>query len=139
MWHSLQRLIKVQKFQLYSIYYRSVLRKKMFVGLCIWWVWWVLIEESVGMVSLDALLLVCRGFDHWVGGASRRREGRACILEKEKAEHWVRVLEKLYYIYIYVYIYIFNIMLTWKIVEVSEVSVIYKYIDDLFLYQMIID
>ena len=28
-------------------------------------VWWVLIEESVGMVSLDALLLVCRGFDCW--------------------------------------------------------------------------
>ena len=32
------------------------------------WVWWVLIEESVGMVgmlSLDALLLVCHGFDRW--------------------------------------------------------------------------
>ena len=41
--------------------------------------------------------------------------------------------------YIYVYIYIFNIMLTWKIVEVSEVSVLYKCIDDLFLYQMIIN
>ena len=40
----------------------SVLRKKMSVGL---WVWWVLIEESVGMVSLNALLLVCRGSDHW--------------------------------------------------------------------------
>ena len=65
MWHSLERLIKVQKFQLYSIYYRFVLRKKMFVGL---WVWWVLIKESVGMVgmlSLDALLLVCHGFDRW--------------------------------------------------------------------------
>ena len=65
MWHSLERLIKVQKFQLYSIYYRFVLRKKMIVGL---WVWWVLIKESVGMVgmlSLDALLLVCHGFDRW--------------------------------------------------------------------------
>ena len=65
MWHSLERLIKVQKFQLYSIYYRFVLRKKMFVGL---WVWWVLIKESVGMVgmlSLDALLLVCHGFARW--------------------------------------------------------------------------
>ena len=37
----------------------------MSVGL---WVWWVLIKESVamvGMVSLDALLLVCRGSDRW--------------------------------------------------------------------------
>ena len=37
----------------------------MFVGL---WVWWVLIKESVGMVgmlSLDALLLVCHGFARW--------------------------------------------------------------------------
>ena len=41
----------------------------------------------------------------------------------------------LFYIYIYIYIF-FNIMLTWKIVEVSEVLVLYKYIDDLFLYQM---
>ena len=30
----------------------------MSVGL---WVWWVSIEESVDMVSLDALLLVCCG------------------------------------------------------------------------------
>nr|POE53721.1 hypothetical protein CFP56_49287 [Quercus suber] len=30
----------------------SVRRKEIFVGL---WVWWVLIDESVGMVSLDAL------------------------------------------------------------------------------------
>ena len=29
------------------------------------WVWWVLIEESVGMVFLDALLLVCHGYDRW--------------------------------------------------------------------------
>ena len=104
MWHSLERLIKVQKFQLYSIYYRFVLRK-MSVGLL---VWWVFIEESVsmvGMVSLDALLLVCHGSDlwgsqqkrsieqRWVRGAGRKREGRACILEKEKLEHrvWVRV------------------------------------------------
>ena len=29
-----------------------------FVGMAVWWVWWVLIEESVGMVSLDALLWV---------------------------------------------------------------------------------
>ena len=64
MWHSLERLIKVQKFQLYSIYYRFVLRE-MSVGLL---VWWVFIEESVsmvGMVSLDALLLVCHGSDLW--------------------------------------------------------------------------
>ena len=72
-----------------------------------------------------------------LGGASRRREDKACILEKEKPEHRVRVLEKLYFIYIY--IFFFNIMLTWKIVGVSEVLVLYKYIDDLFLYQMIID
>ena len=80
------------------------------------WVQWVLIEESigmVGMVSLDALLLVCHGSDRWgswqrgsieerwVGGAGRRREGKACILEKEKAEHRVRVLEKFYYYYFF--------------------------------------
>ena len=29
------------------------------------WVWWVSIEESVDMVSLDALLLVCRGSNRW--------------------------------------------------------------------------
>ena len=29
-----------------------------FVGMAVWCVWWVLIEESVGMVSLDALLWV---------------------------------------------------------------------------------
>ena len=34
----------------------------MYVGL---WEWWVLIEESVGMVSLDALLSVCHGSDRW--------------------------------------------------------------------------
>ena len=57
----------------------------------------------VGMVSLNALLLVCSGFDRWgswwsrsieerwVKGASRRREGKACILEKETAERWVRL------------------------------------------------
>ena len=112
MWHSLERLIKVQKFQLYSIYYRFVLRK-MSVGLL---VWWVFIEESVsmvGMVSLDALLLVCHGSDlwgsqqkrsieqRWVRGAGRRREGRACILEKEKLEHrvWVRVRVQKYILY----------------------------------------
>ena len=49
---------------------------------------------------------------------------RACILEKEKAEHRVRGLEKFYYYYYY-----FNIMLTWKIVGVSKTSVIYIYID----------
>ena len=42
MLHSLERLIKVQKFKLFSIFNRFVLRKKMYVGL---WVWWVLIEE----------------------------------------------------------------------------------------------
>ena len=36
-----------------------------------------------------------------LGGASRRREDKACILEKEKPEHQVQVLEKLYDIYIY--------------------------------------
>ena len=58
----------------------------MSVGL---WVWWVSIEESVDMVSLDALLLVCRGSnrwgelvgrsieERWVWGAGRGREGRA--------------------------------------------------------------
>ena len=68
MWHSLVRLIKVQKFQLYSIYYRSVLRK-MSVGLLVWWVFIEESESMVGMVSLDALLLICRGSD--LGGASR--------------------------------------------------------------------
>ena len=64
-----------------------------------------------------------------LGGASRRREDKACILEKEKPEHRVRVLEKLYFIYIYIYIFFFNIMLTWKIVRVSKASVLYIYID----------
>ena len=41
------------------------------------WVWWVLLEESVGMVgrSLDDLLLVCHGFDGGGGGAGRGRKG----------------------------------------------------------------
>ena len=42
-----------------------------------------------------------------LGGASRRREDKACILEKEKPEHQLLVLEKLYYIYICIYIYIY--------------------------------
>ena len=29
------------------------------------WVWWVSIEKSVDMVSLDAFLLVCRGYNRW--------------------------------------------------------------------------
>ena len=39
---------------------------------------------------------------------------------------------KLYiYIYIYIYIYLFIwVTLTWKIVRVSKVSVLYKYIDE---------
>ena len=44
-------------------------------------------------------------------------------MEKEKAEHRVRVLEKFYYYYYY-----FNIVLMWKIVGASKVSVIYIYI-----------
>ena len=50
---------------------------------------------------------------------------RACILEKEKAEQWDRVLEKFYY-----YLF-FNIVITWKIVGVSKASVLYVYIDNL--------
>ena len=44
------------------------------------WVWWVLLEEYVGMVgrSLDDLLLVCLGFDG--GGPGKGEEGRVCIL-----------------------------------------------------------
>ena len=88
MWHSLERLIKVQKFQLYSIYYRSVLRK-MSVGLL---VWWVFIEESVsmvGMVSLDALLLVCHGSDLWGAsrGGAQSSVGLGELVEGEKAGH----------------------------------------------------
>ena len=53
------------------------LRKEIFVNM---WVWWVLLEEYVGMVgrSLDDLLLVCLGFDGGgpgKGGAGRGRKG----------------------------------------------------------------
>ncbi|KAK9987758.1 hypothetical protein SO802_027997 [Lithocarpus litseifolius] len=54
----------------------------MSVGL---WVWWVLIEESVGMVSWFAVGLI---------EEELVEEGRACILVKEKAEHRERVLVK---------------------------------------------
>ena len=58
-----------------------------------------------------------------MGGASRRREGRACILEKEKAESRVQKS------FIIIIIFFLNIVLTWKIVRVSEVLVLYRYID----------
>ena len=45
-------------------------------------------------------------------------------MEKEKVEC---ISGSSLYIYIYIYIY-FNIVLTWKIIGVSEVSVIYIYI-----------
>ena len=44
-------------------------------------------------------------------------------MEKEKAEHQDRVLEKFYY-----YLF-FNIVLTWKIVGASKAFVLYVYID----------
>ena len=64
----------------------SVLRKKMSDGL---WVWWVSIEESVDMVSLDALLLVCRGSNRWGSwkGGAQRSVGFGELIEGEKAGH----------------------------------------------------
>ena len=46
-------------------------------------------------------------------------------MEKEKAEHQDRVLEKFYY-----YLF-FNIVLMWKIVGVSKASILYVYIDNI--------
>ena len=50
------------------------------------------------------------------------REGKA------KAKHRGRVLEKVYY----VFFFFNNILLMWKIVEVSKGSVLYVYIDKLY-------
>ena len=51
-------------------------------------------------------------------------------MEKEKAEHRVRVLEKFYYYYYY-----FNIVLMWKIMGASKALVIYIYI---YILEMVI-
>ena len=48
---------------------------------------------------------------------------------EEMAEH--RVLENFYYVFFFLfYVFFFNIVLTWKFVEVSKVSVLYVYIDN---------
>ena len=55
------------------------------------------------------------------------REGRATGLSFRKVLYWVWVLKKFYYYYFLNNF--FNIMLMWKIVGVSKVSVIYIYIE----------
>ena len=58
----------------------------MVVGLCVWWVWWVLIEEYVGLYVMQCFVVGFRGSDR--GGAGRGRQGRdGQALCKGKAEH----------------------------------------------------
>nr|POE50397.1 hypothetical protein CFP56_35570 [Quercus suber] len=52
------------------------------------WVWWVLIEESVGMVGMVSWFAMGLIKEELV------EEGKECILVKEKAEHRESVLVK---------------------------------------------
>ena len=111
----------------------SVLRKKMSVSL---WVWWVLIEEFVGMVSLDALLLVCPGSNRWGSwqGGVQRSVGFRELIEGEKAgrEFWRKrrqSIEVRFQKSFIIFLLFFNIVLAWKTVGVAKVSVLYVYID----------
>ena len=62
------------------------------------------------------------------GGVGRGRQGRdGRASHKGKAEH--RVLENFYYVFFF-YVFFFNIVLTWKFVGASKVSVLYVYIDN---------
>ena len=46
---------------------------------------------------------------------------------KEKAKHRGRVLEKVYYVFFF---FFNNILLMWKLMGASKVSVLYVYIDN---------
>ena len=86
----------------------------------------------------NALLFVCCGSDR--GGAGRGRQGREGRVSGGRESG----LEKFYCVFFFFffcfgfgfvflfYYYFFNIVLTWKIVEASKVSVLYIYIDDMF-------
>ena len=52
------------------------------------WVWWILIEESMGIVSMVSWFAVGLIEEELV------KEGRVCILVKEKAKYHERVLLK---------------------------------------------
>ena len=65
----------------------------MVVGLCVWWVWWVLIEEYVGLYVMQCFVVGFRGSDR--GGAGRGRQEREGIASG---------LEKFYYVYFFFFL-----------------------------------
>ena len=76
-------------------------------------------------------LLVCGCGRFWL----RKEKAESYFLRKEKAESWFciyRGLEKFYvawksFFFLHLSSYFFNIMLMWKIVKTSEVSILYIY------------
>ena len=90
--------------------------------------------RNLWVFRYDALLVVCSGSDR--RGVGRRgmqgRDGRA--LWKGKAEHREADIVKvkgclLLRFFFLFYVFFLNIVLTWKFVGASKVSVLYIYID----------